>query len=404
MPRVLMIINRLNLGGPAFHVAILSKYLQEGFDVLLLAGTKEDSEESSDFIVKEMGLTFTRLKEMKRSINPFGDYRSYKEIRKIIKQFKPDIVHTHAAKAGALGRLAAFNEKVPVIVHTFHGHIFHSYFHPLKSKIFLWIERYLAKRSSAIIAISESQKKELTDHYKLCNPSKIKIIPLGFDLSRFRENIESKRIDFRKKFFLEDDEIAVGIIGRLVPVKNHTLFINSAARILGNTSKKVRFFIIGDGESRTALLKQASMLGIDHSYYPEVKKKSDLIFTSWIKDVDVCVSGLDIIALCSFNEGTPVSLIEAQAGNKPIISTNVGGIENVVKDGETALLVNNNDFNDFHKTLLKLIEDDELRTRLGTNSWEFVKEKFHYTRLIREMSELYLSILQKQKNNKRILN
>lgn len=399
-----MIINRLNLGGPAFHVAILSKYLQEGFEVLLLAGTKEDSEESSDFIVKEMGLTFTRLKEMKRSINPFGDYRSYKEIRKIIKQFKPDIVHTHAAKAGALGRLAAFNEKVPVIVHTFHGHIFHSYFHPLKSKIFLWIERYLAKKSSAIIAISERQKKELTDHYKLCNPSKIKIIPLGFDLSRFRENIESKRKDFRKKFFLEDDEIAVGIIGRLVPVKNHTLFINSAARILGNTSKKVRFFIIGDGESRTALLKEASMLGIDHSYYPEVKKKSDLIFTSWIKDVDVCISGLDIVALCSFNEGTPVSLIEAQAGNKPIISTNVGGIENVVKDGETALLVNNNDFNDFHKTLLKLIEDDELRTRLGTNSWEFVKEKFHYTRLIREMSELYLSILQKQKNNKRILN
>ena len=399
-----MIINRLNLGGPAFHVAILSKYLQEGFEVLLLAGTKEDSEESSDFIVKEMGLTFTRLKEMKRSINPFGDYRSYKEIRKIIKQFKPDIVHTHAAKAGALGRLAAFNEKVPVIVHTFHGHIFHSYFHPLKSKIFLWIERYLAKKSSAIIAISERQKMELTDHYKLCNPSKIKIIPLGFDLSRFRENIESKRIDFRKKFFLEDDEIAVGIIGRLVPVKNHTLFINSAARILGNTSKKVRFFIIGDGESRSALLKEASMLGIDHSYYPEVKKKSDLIFTSWIKDVDVCISGLDIVALCSFNEGTPVSLIEAQAGNKPIISTNVGGIENVVKDGETALLVNNNDFNDFHKTLLKLIEDDELRTRLGTNSWEFVKEKFHYTRLIREMSELYLSILQKQKNNKRILN
>ena len=399
-----MIINRLNLGGPAFHVAILSKYLQEGFEVLLLAGTKEDSEESSDFIVKEMGLTFTRLKEMKRSINPFGDYRSYKEIRKIIKQFKPDIVHTHAAKAGALGRLAAFNEKVPVIVHTFHGHIFHSYFHPLKSKIFLWIERYLAKKSSAIIAISERQKKELTDHYKLCNPSKIKIIPLGFDLSRFRENIESKRKDFRKKFFLEDDEIAVGIIGRLVPVKNHTLFINSAARILGNTTKKVRFFIIGDGESRSALLKEASMLGIDHSYYPEVKKKSDLIFTSWIKDVDVCISGLDIVALCSFNEGTPVSLIEAQAGNKPIISTNVGGIENVVKDGETALLVNNNDFNDFHKTLLKLIEDDELRTRLGTNSWEFVKEKFHYTRLIREMSELYLSILQKQKNNKRILN
>ncbi len=398
VPRVLMIINRLNLGGPAFHVAILSKYLQESFEVLLLAGTKQDSEESSDFIVKEMGITFIRLNEMKRSINPYNDIRSYWEIRKIIQQFKPDIVHTHAAKAGALGRLAAWHEKIPVIIHTFHGHIFHSYFNPLKSKIFLWIERYLAKRSSAIIAISERQKKELAYQYSLCDPSKIHIIPLGFDLSRFRENVEQKRIDFRKKFFLEDDEIAIGIIGRLVPVKNHSLFISSAARILGTTSRKVRFFIIGDGESRIPLMKEASLLGIDYSYYPDVKKKSNLIFSSWIKDVDVCVSGLDIVALCSFNEGTPVSLIEAQAGNKPIISTNVGGIENVVKDGETALLVNNNDFNDFHKTLLKMIEDDALRARLGKNSWEFVKEKFHYTRLIREVSELYLSIL--QKNNK----
>ena len=397
VPRVLMIINRLNLGGPAFHVAILAKYLQEGFEVLLLAGTKQDSEESSDFIVKEMGLTFTRLKEMKRSINPWRDIRSYVEIRKIIQQYKPDIVHTHAAKAGALGRLAALHEKIPVIIHTFHGHIFHSYFHPLKTKLFLWIERYLAKRSSAIIAISERQKEELAFHYNLCKPSKIHIIPLGFDLSRFRENAENKRIDFRKKFLLEDNEIAVGIIGRLVPVKNHSLFIGSASRILGNTSKRVRFFIIGDGESRIPLMKEASLLGIDYSYYPEVKKKSDLTFCSWIKDIDVCIAGLDIVALCSFNEGTPVSLIEAQAGNRPIISTKVGGIENVVKEGETALLVNNNDFNNFYKTLLKMIEDDELRASLGKNSWEFVKEKFHYTRLILEISELYQSLLQKHK-------
>ncbi len=392
-----MIINRLNLGGPAFHVAILAKYLQEGFEVLLLAGTKQDSEESSEYIVKEMGLTFTRLKEMKRSINPYRDIRTYLEIRKIIKQYNPDIVHTHAAKAGALGRLAALHEKIPVIVHTFHGHVFHSYFHPIKTKIFLWIERFLAKRSSAIIAISERQKHELSSHYNLCEPSKINIIPLGFDLTRFRENVEQKRIDFRKKFFLEDDEIAIGIIGRLVPIKNHSLFIDCAARILANTSKKVRFFIIGDGESRVSLMKEASIIGIDYSYYPDEKKKSDLIFTSWIKDVDVCISGLDIVALCSFNEGTPVSLIEAQAGNRPIISTKVGGIENVVKEGETALLVNINDFSQFHKTLLLMIEDDGLRARLGRNSWEFVRDKFHYTRLIREISELYQSMLKKNK-------
>ena len=397
VPRVLMIINRLNLGGPAFHVAILAKYLQDGFNVLLLAGTKQDSEESSDFIVKEMGLTFTRLKGMKRSINPFRDFISYLEVRKIIRNYKPDIVHTHAAKAGALGRLAAYHEKVPVIIHTFHGHIFHSYFNPIKTKIFLWIERKLARRSSAIIAISERQKSELANHYKLCSPSKIHVIPLGFDLTRFRENQVEKRSEFRKKYFLDNDEIAVGIIGRLVPVKNHSLFISSAARILKHTSRKVRFFIIGDGESRISLFKEATLLGIDYSYYPENKKKSDLTFCSWIKDVDVCIAGLDIVALCSFNEGTPVSLIEAQAGDKPIISTNVGGIENVVKNGETALLVSNNDFNDFYSTLLKLIEDDQLRGRLSKNGWTFVKEKFHYTRLIKEISDLYNTMLLKQK-------
>ena len=159
VPRVLMIINRLNLGGPAFHVAILSKYLQEGFEVLLLAGTKQDSEESSDFIVKEMGLTFIRLNEMKRSINPYNDILSYREIRKIIRQFKPDIVHTHAAKAGALGRLAAWHEKIPVIVHTFHGHVFHSYFGKLTTTFYKNIERFLARKSTAIIAPCENPIK-----------------------------------------------------------------------------------------------------------------------------------------------------------------------------------------------------------------------------------------------------
>jgi glycosyltransferase involved in cell wall biosynthesis len=402
--KVLSIINRLNLGGPAFHVAILTKHLKNDFDVLLVAGTKQDSEESSAYIVKEMGLTFISLKSMSRSINPFNDYKSYKELRRIIRDFKPDVVHTHAAKAGALGRLAAFHEKVPVIIHTFHGHVFHSYFNPLKTKIFLWVERYLGKRSSAIIAISERQKQELAYKYKVAKPAKIHVIPLGFDLSRFTENTEEKRRKFRQKFQLEDDEIAVGIIGRLVPVKNHSLFLNSAASVLGRTKRRARFFIIGDGESREQLMGEAKLLGLDYSYFPDDKRRSDVVFCSWLKKVDECIAGLDIIALCSFNEGTPVSLIEAQAGSKPIISTNVGGIENVVLRNETALLVDNNDYNVFSDTLLRMIEDDKLRTSLSEHSWEYVKEKFHYTRLIREMTELYHTLLQKssRKKSKRI--
>lgn len=396
MPRILTIINRLNLGGPAFHVAILTKHLQKDFEVLLVAGTKQDSEESSAYIVKDLGLSFISLEHMKRSINPLNDYRSYRELRKIIREFKPDIVHTHAAKAGALGRLAAYHEKVPVIIHTFHGHVFHSYFHPLKAKLFLKIERYLASISTAIIAISERQKRELSFHYSLCKASKIHMIPLGFDLTKFRENTEEKRKTFRKKFMIEDDEIAVGIIGRLVPIKNHSLFIGSAAKILKKTGQKVRFLIIGDGESRIPLMKEAALLGIDFSYYPEEKRKSDLTFCSWIRDVDVCIAGLDIVALCSYNEGTPVSLIEAQAGEKPIISTNVGGIENVVKNGETALLVDTNDYDAFSKNMLMLIEDAELRKKLSEKSWEFVKNKFHYTRLIQDMSDLYRNLLAKK--------
>lgn len=397
VPRVLIIINRLNLGGPAFHVATLTKYLSPEFEMLLVAGTKDDSEESSDYIVKGMGLNFVSLPEMHRSIHPFKDYRSYKTLRKMIRDFKPDIVHTHAAKAGALGRLAALHEKVPVIIHTFHGHVFHSYFSPVKTRIFLAIERFLAKRSSAIIAISERQKKDLTLKYRVSSSSKVHIIPLGFDLRKFREDTVEKRAAFRKKYLLEDDEIAIGIIGRLVPVKNHPLFMASAASVLKRTTKKVRFFIIGDGESKELLFREAEALDLNYTYFRSKPVKADLTFCSWIKDVDVAIAGLDVVALSSHNEGTPVSLIEAQAGDKPVISTNVGGIENVVLKNDTALLVDSNDYLDYAEKLLTLIEDDELRNRLGKNGWEYVREKFHFTRMIKEVSMLYKQLLTKRK-------
>lgn len=397
MAKVLCIINRLNLGGPAFHVATLTKYLSPEFEMLLVAGTKQDSEESSDYIVKGMGLNFVSIPEMHRSIHPIKDYIAYKKLREMIREFKPDIVHTHAAKAGALGRLAALHENVPVILHTFHGHVFHSYFSPLKTKIFLIIERFLAKKTSGIITISERQRKDLLWKYTITKASKIHMIPLGFDLSKFRENIEEKRKSFRKKYFLEDDEIAIGIIGRLVPVKNHMLFLTSAKQMMSSTKKKVRVFIIGDGESRESLFRESEDLGVNYTYFPTHPVKADFTFCSWIKDIDIAISGLDIVAMSSYNEGTPVSLIEAQAGDKPVISTNVGGIENVVLKNETALLVDSNNYMDFAAQLTRLVEDDELRNRLGKNGWEFVREKFHFTRMIREVSTLYNQLLTKSK-------
>jgi glycosyltransferase involved in cell wall biosynthesis len=204
---------------------------------------KQDSEESSDFIVENMGLTYRQLPEMRREINFFGDRRAYLKIREIIREFKPDIVHTHAAKPGTVGRLAAIHEKVPVIVHTFHGHVFHSYFGKLKTRVFLEIEKYLAKRSSAIIAISEKQKNELVSQYHVCEAEKVHVVPLGFDLGRFREQVDEKRRAFRKQYHIAEDEIAVGIIGRLVPVKNHAFFLHAMKDLVQQSDRKIKWIV-----------------------------------------------------------------------------------------------------------------------------------------------------------------
>ncbi len=393
MPKVLRIINRLNLGGPTFNAALLTKHMTPEYETLLVAGTKMDSEESSEFICEQLGIDFIKLPEMSREINFSKDSAAYKKIKNIIADFKPDIIHTHAAKAGTLGRLAAHSMKVPVVIHTFHGHVFHSYFNPLKTKIFLQIERYLAKRSSAIIAISDYQKEELANKFKLCEAEKIKVVPLGFDLNRFWENMENKRKAFRQQYFVADDEIAIGIIGRLVPIKNHEMFLKVMKNVLNRTTKKVRAFIIGDGEELRNLLTKCSEHQIDCTYFPTNPIKATLTFTSWMKDSDRAMAGLDIVALTSLNEGTPVSLIEAQAAEKPIVSTNVGGIENVVRKNETALLSESNDEETFSKHLLSLIQDEILRRCLVEMSCQNVNTRFHYPRLIKDMKALYNVLL-----------
>lgn len=391
MIKVLRIINRFNLGGPTYNVAYLSKYLSSDYETLLVGGAKDDTEESSDFIVKNLGLKPVIVEEMLREIDLQNDYAAYRKIKKIIRDFKPDIVHTHASKAGTLGRLAACSCKVPVIVHTFHGHVFHSYFGKLKTTFYKNIERYLAKKTNAIIAISEKQKKELSEIHRICSAEKISIVPLGFDLSKFQENTGEKRSAFRTKYDLEEDEIAISIIGRLVPVKNHALFLEALKIVSESTMKKIRAFIIGDGEERQAIEAKAKTLNI--SFTNTGGERSLLTFTSWIKEIDIALAGSDIIALTSYNEGTPVSLIEAQAANKPIVSTNVGGIENVVIADKTALLCENNDPDQFAKALLKLIENEQLRKSMSEKGWEHIKEKFHYTRLVKDMEELYQKLL-----------
>jgi len=395
MPRILRIHNRLITGGPSLNALYLSKYLSSQFETLLVVGEKEDHEQNAYFLAEQMGIKPILIPDMGRSIHPLKDYKAYKKIQKIIRDFKPDIVHTHSAKPGAVGRLAASSLNIPVIVHTYHGHVFHSYFGKLKTKIIINTERFLAKKSHALIAISDQQKNELTEDFHIADKDKFKVIPLGFELKKFSENPDEKRKKFRKEFNLEDDVIAIGIIGRLVPVKNHNLFLEGINYLLNTSSKKIKAFIIGDGETRQALENKAGQLNIPFSQ--DHDPNASLIFTSWRNDIDVINAGLDIIALTSLNEGTPVSLIEAQAAGKPIVSTRVGGIGDIVLENETALLSNINDITSFRENLLKLVENDDLRRSFHKKGADHVQKKFSVERLASDMSNLYYELLDKAK-------
>jgi glycosyltransferase involved in cell wall biosynthesis len=406
--KVLRIINRLNLGGPTYNASYLTSRMYPEFNTLLISGNHDESEASSEFLLAKSGIKARYIKGMYREINFYNDFKAYWEIRKIIKEFKPDIVHTHAAKAGALGRLAAIHEGVPIILHTFHGHVFHSYFNSIKTKLFIKIEQYLARKSSVIIAISELQKKELSEDFIICPKAKVQVVPLGFDLDRFKQDVEAKRLCFRNFYGLENDVIAIGIIGRLVPIKNHKMFINIAKSLASEFNSKIKFFIIGDGEDRLELERYCDEIEIRFSinHWCEENNSSqisfnkshdeiDIVFCSWMQDVSIAMAGLDLVALTSLNEGTPVSLIEALAASKPVVSTNVGGVADVVQNGITGYLTNVGDELDFIQKIKLLIADAEARKKMGAAGCDYVSKKFGYERLVNEVRSLYLDLLKK---------
>lgn len=385
MPRVLRIINRFNLGGPTFNASYLTAYMLPEFETRLIGGSPLPDEAHSGFIPQKLGIEIIEIPEMSRSINPLNDIRAWLKIRKIIRDFKPDIVHTHASKAGALGRSAAIFSGVPVIVHTYHGHVFSGYFSPLKSKIVRGLERTLCRKTDAIVTISKKQYREIVDEFKICDPKKAHIIPLGLDLSRFAESQDIKRTQFRKTFGIADHQIAIGIIGRIVPIKNHKLFVEAVCIAQQKCNHDIVPVIIGDGNEKQSLIDLFDQL--------RDKNKPEPIFTSWIKDVDEALSGLDIVALTSINEGTPVSLIEAQAASRPVISTNVGGVADCMLNGKSGIVIDDFNKETFADGLFKLANDSDLRKTMGLEGNQFVNHNFSYTRLVDDMKTLYHSLL-----------
>ena len=388
--RVLRIINRFNIGGPTYNATFLTAFLGDEFETKLVGGLPDVGESDSLYILENYKVEPVLLKEMVRLPNFKNDKAAYTRLKQIIKEYKPDIVHTHASKAGALGRKAAKSCGVPIIIHTFHGHVFHSYFGKLKTLLFENIERSLAKKSDAIVAISEIQKRELTEVHNICLKDKVTVVPLGFDLQQFRDKSISERIRIRQEHKIEHDEIAIAIVGRLAPVKNHTFFLNVMEDVLSKTTRKIKCFIVGDGPEREFIEKRVKLINDKHN--------NRLKLTSWISDVASFNAGMDIICLTSKNEGTPVSLIEAQASGVPVVTTDVGGVKDILIDGDTGFVIPPNNEEMFSKKLLGLIEDEKKRLKMSQNGWSFVEEKFHYRTLVKNMTNLYYELIEKKKN------
>lgn len=394
--KVLRILNRIHLGGPIYNVAYLTKYMGNGFETKLLLGPPLEDEISAEYLLNELGVDYTLIPNMKRSFSIVNDIKAFFIIRGIIKKFNPQIVHTHAAKAGALGRLAAWTCGVPVIIHTFHGHVFHSYFSGLLSGVIRRVEKLFAKISTVIIAISDVQKHELSQVYKIAKPDKFKVVPLGLDLDNFTFDRENKRAAFRSEHFIMNNEVAYALIGRFAHVKNHKLLFDAFKIIkdqFPEAFNKIIIFLVGDGERKASFQEQLTLYGIPFSEKTRDFAGGGVVFTSWIKHVDRVIAGFDGVLLTSHNEGTPLSLIEAQAAGVPVICTAVGGVENVVINEKTGLIIPPGDEISLANAMLRFLNNPEDRQKMGTAGEVWAHANFSYRRLVSDMQDVYLSVL-----------
>ncbi len=394
-PRLLIFLNRLAVGGPAINTLSVAAELSRDFDILLVAGEPMRDEQSAEFLLEQYkGFTVKRIKSLRRTVLPIQDIRSYYHIKKIIREFKPDIIHTHGAKPGVVGRLAGWRMNVPVIIHTFHGHVFHSYFSSFISQRIVWIERMLVKISTALIAINQTLNNELVNKYKIAATEKVKLIRLGVETEKFTDADGTKRQSFRQEFSLSEHEIAIGIIGRLVPVKQHSLFIEIAEQLIQSSKQQLRFFIVGNGPEKNKieqLIVQKKLTYTDTG--DGCNRTAQFIFTSWRQDMDVVYAGLDIVMLTSLNEGTPVSIMEAMSAAKPVVSTNAGGVAELIESEKTGFVGTTK--KQLTDQVFMLIEDRLKRNEIGSNAIQFATQRLSKAYEVEQLKELYFELIHK---------
>jgi glycosyltransferase involved in cell wall biosynthesis len=397
--RILRIIARLNIGGPAINAINLSVHLDKyPYQTLLVCGKVGADEGDMSYLALDMGLKPLFITELGREITVLDDLKSLIQLRKVMRRFKPNIIHTHTAKAGTLGRLAGLSLNLFKsrgnrirMVHTFHGHIFHSYFGAFKTFLFIQIERFLSRFTDQIIVLSSRQKDDICHTYKIAGPERVKIIPLGFHLSDFAETPENGG-SARNRYFPNsgDEVLLVGIIGRLTHVKNHRMFLEAISYLKETGGvDPFRFFIIGDGELKRDLIHYSRELGIQEF----------VTFTGWEKDMSSVYRTMDIVVLTSLNEGTPVVLIEAMSAGIPIVATDVGGVRDLFGDqvdeiegiqiAQNGILIPAGECELLAKALLFLSGNKGISKKITSHAKDFVMNTFSIERLVKDMDSLY---------------
>ena len=387
--RVLRIITRLNIGGPSIQAIALSERMRaRGFDTRLLHGRLGAGEGDMQYLLTAPGIA-RRMASLRRDIAPFHDVVALGQVLDALRDLRPHIVHTHMAKAGTIGRVAtaiynrtAGRDARARVVHTYHGHVLEGYFSAAKTRAFLGIERALARVTDRIVAISPRIRKELLDDYQIGRPDQYHVVPLGFDLDRLTAIGEADRHAARSTLGIPAEAAVVSTAGRLTAIKRYDLFLDTA-RLVADRQPHAIFLVAGDGELRSALEQQARANGI-----------ADRVrFLGWRRDLDSLYAASDVFLLTSRNEGTPVALIESLAAGVPGVSTDVGGVRDVIDSDRVGLLAPFGDARALADQVHALLADPERRRRIGEAGRQAVSSRYGLDRLIDDVERLYRELL-----------
>ena len=378
-------IARLNMGGPALHVAYLTEGLAtRGYETTLVAGTLARGEDSMQFVAERHGVEVVRVDELHREISPLRDVVAAFRLAKLIRRLRPEILHTHTAKAGAVGRLAAVlagRARPRIVVHTFHGHVLRGYFGPVRTGFFRLLERSLARVSTRLIAVSPEVRDDLVA-LKVAAPEKFTVIRLGIELGERVELDEALRAETRRVLGIAPDSFAVGWIGRMTAIKN-TDIVLQAFGALRARGVDATLCLIGDGPERDPLERKAHDLGL----------MRHCLFLGYQEEVARFYAAFDAFLLASENEGTPVTTIEALAAGRPVVATRVGGVPDVVEDGVDGFLAEPRDADGLAERLERLARDPGLRAQMGAAGRERVLSRYAVSRLLDDVDELYRTLL-----------